>query len=473
MKNLYQKFTLSTLIISLIISLSACGKKNNEISDYGTESIATGEDADNDTLKANEFGTLSDKLETDKINWEESFEAGGVKFNVKLDYEVPEIDSVPIYTITTVADMDKREQEVVDTLFGNDFEEIHKDFIFSENSIYEDDYILYNLIYNSFYQYSGERIDPDLLEEEMSTWNSLGSFEMHTYKGKYENKEYYALFIIDPEKYMFLLQLLPTDIKEFMEDTSISDYNEFYGFEWMDYGADAENNSYNVINDSDNICLDKKDELRKKAGNFINDTLGAFGSVNYLVQVFADSEEEDVELDNVDISNLKENEVFAQIQFKKENGSTYFDGYPLFVDDNINRMYILYDGSDLEAKNEALGQFDYSWWAVAICSKGILYAQLDLDFLYSEPSVNDTPLLSFESIKESLKEQIKEKFDSSECSVSAINYNTLDFVYYPVSNPDKENEFTFVPAWDFSMSPYNIRAVINAVDGSLLYIGYK
>ena len=68
---------------------------------------------------------------------------------------------------------------------------------------------------------------------------------------------------------------------------------------------------------------------------------------------------------------------------------------------------------------------------------------------------------------------IHAKFDTSKCSVSVVNFNTLDFVYYPVSNPDKQKEFTFVPAWDFSMSPYNIRVVINAVDGSLLYIGYE
>ena len=124
MKKLYHKFTLSVLIISLIISLPACGKKSENISDYGTEAVASQEDADSEEVKANEFGSLSDKLETEKIDWQESFEVGGTKFNVKINYDVPDVGSIPIYTIEAVSDMQKREKDILDTLFGNDYEEV-------------------------------------------------------------------------------------------------------------------------------------------------------------------------------------------------------------------------------------------------------------------------------------------------------------------------------------------------------------
>ena len=48
MKKLYHKFTLSVLIISLIISLPACGNKSNDISDYGNQNEATKSDASDD-----------------------------------------------------------------------------------------------------------------------------------------------------------------------------------------------------------------------------------------------------------------------------------------------------------------------------------------------------------------------------------------------------------------------------------------
>ena len=471
MKKIHRKAILFFMAVSVTVSIAACGKKKNEISDYGTESVASQSDSgsigEDNKAKANEFGSLIDKLETDKIEWQESFDVNGVKFNIKLDYDVPDISQVPIYTLETVSDTDKREKEILSVLFGNEYEEIHEDFIYSENVKYEDNYPLYELVYNTYYTFSGETIDPDVLEEDMKTWESVGSFEIHSYKGKYDNKEYYAVFSINPEKYLFALSLLPVDLKEFMEDTAVSDYSEFYGIEW----EDIDSNEHEVIDDAQNKCVDKKDEIKEKAEKFINNTLGALGKTYYMCQVYeGDSNSSSVSAGYDDsIFSVKDNGVYTQIRFINDDGSVFYDGYPLFVTNDFNNMNCLYEGTKLKSKKEAI---DY-YWGIYFCSKGLLYAQLDLGYLYAEPSVNDTPLLSFESIKEALKEQIKYKFNSSESSISTININNLDFVYYPINNPDKENEFTFVPAWDFSIWPHNIRVVINAVDGSILYIRYK
>ena len=471
MKKTHQIFTASALVISLILSLSACGKKNNEISDYGTESIATGEDADNDTLKANEFGTLSDKLETDKINWEESFEVGGTKFNVKINYDVPDVRSIPIYTIEAVSDMQKREKDILNTLFGNDYEEVHEELIYGDKDIYAPDYPLKSHLYTEYYIYSGERIDPDVAETTVSSWTSFNGFDLHTYKGTYEEKEYYIIFSMNPEKYIFVVTLLPVDIKEFMEDDSVMEYYEYYGMEFVE----DENGGHSELkDDSSNVCIKKRDELIMDAAGFLNERLDAFGSVAFLVQIFNiedTPESSSIEIENVSADSVEG--IFAQLEFVKEDGSKFFDGYPFFVNKELNGLQFLLTGSGLEEKDSMTGGYGYKEYWIDICSEGIVYARLDAGFHYAEPSVNDTALLDFEAIKESLRENIKQSFDTSKCSVSVVNFNTLDFVYYPVSNPDKQNEFTFVPAWDFSMSPYNIRVVINAVDGSLLYIGYE
>ena len=67
--------------ITLIISLSACGKKSEDISDYGNQNKATNSDAADDVSG---YGSLRDKLGTDTINWQETVSAGGIdyKFNI-------------------------------------------------------------------------------------------------------------------------------------------------------------------------------------------------------------------------------------------------------------------------------------------------------------------------------------------------------------------------------------------------------
>ena len=469
MKNLFKKITLSVLIISLIISLSACGKKSENISDYGTEAVASQEDADSEEVKANEFGSLSDKLETEKIDWQESFEVGGTKFNVKINYDVPDVSSIPIYTIEAVSDMQKREKDILDTLFGNDYEEVHEELIYGDKDVFAPDYPLKSHLYTEYYIYSGDIIDPDVTEETVNSWTSFNGFDLHTYKGTYENKEYYIIFSMNPEAYIFVMTILPVDIKEFMEDDSVMEYYEYCGMESVvdEYGEYSE-----LKDDSSNVCFKKRDKLYDEAAGFLNEKLDAFGTVELLAQVF--NIEDTPESSSIEIENVSPDDgeaIIAQLEFVKEDGSKYFDGYPFFVNRESYGLPFLFTGSGLEQKDSMTGGYDGYW--IDICSKGILYARLDAGFYYAEPSVNDTALLDFEAIKESLRENIKQSFDTSKCSVSVVNFNTLDFVYYPVSNPDKQNEFTFVPAWDFSMSPYNIRVVINAVDGSLLYIGYE
>ena len=468
MKKLYHKFTLSVLIISLIISLPACGKKSNDISDYGTEAVASQEDADSEEVKANEFGSLSDKLETEKIDWQESFEVGGTKFNVKINYDVPDVGSIPIYTIEAVSDMQKREKDILDTLFGNDYEEVHEELIFGDKDVFAPDYPLKSHLYTEYYIYSGDTIDPDVTEETVNSWTSFNGFDLHTYKGTYENKEYYIIFSMNPEAYIFVMTLLPVDIKEFMEDDSVMEYFEYYGMEFMEdeYGGHSE-----LKDDSSNVCIKNRDRLLDEAAGFLNEKLDAFGTVALLAQVF--NIEDTPESSSIEIENVspdKVDAIIAQLEFVKEDGSKYFDGYPFFVNRESYGLPFLFTGSGLEEKDSMTGGYGYKEYWIDICSEGIVYARLDAGFYYAEPSVNDTALLDFEAIKESLRENIKQSFDTSKCSVSVVNFNTLDFVYYPVSNPDKQNEFTFVPAWDFSMSPYKIRVVINAVDGSLLYM---
>ena len=353
MKRIHRKAIAMGLITLIITSTLACGKKNNDISDYGTEAVASQEDADSEEVKANEFGSLSDKLETEKIDWQESFEVGGTKFNVKINYDVPDVGSIPIYTIEAVSDMQKREKDILDTLFGNDYEEVHEELIFGDKDVFAPDYPLKSHLYTEYYIYSGDTIDPDVTEETVNSWTSFNGFDLHTYKGTYENKEYYIIFSMNPEAYIFVMTLLPVDIKEFMEDDSVMEYYEYYGMEFMEdeYGGHSE-----LKDDSSNVCIKNRDKLLDEAAGFLNEKLDAFGTVALLAQVF--NIEDTPESSSIEIENVspdKVDAIIAQLEFVKEDGSKYFDGYPFFVNRESYGLPFLFTGSGLEEKDSMTG----------------------------------------------------------------------------------------------------------------------
>ena len=122
-KKLYKKITLSILSITLIISLSACGKKSEDISDYGNQNKATNSDAADDVSG---YGSLRDKLGTDTINWQETVSAGGIDYKFNIVYDVPDMENVPVYIIMLISDIDKREKELVENIFKDGFEEVHE-----------------------------------------------------------------------------------------------------------------------------------------------------------------------------------------------------------------------------------------------------------------------------------------------------------------------------------------------------------
>ena len=56
-----------------------------------------------------------------------------------------------------------------------------------------------------------------------------------------------------------------------------------------------------------------------------------------------------------------------------------------------------------------------------------------------------------------------------------LYFNKLDLRYYPVINPDDDNEFTYVPAWEYTATAQSRTSVvvyINAIDGELIEVVY-
>ena len=85
--------------------MSACGKKSENVSDYGNQNKATNSDAADDVSG---YGSLRDKLGTDKINWQESINVNGINYKINLMYDVSEQENVPVYVAMPISDFDKK-----------------------------------------------------------------------------------------------------------------------------------------------------------------------------------------------------------------------------------------------------------------------------------------------------------------------------------------------------------------------------
>ena len=79
-------------------------------------------------------------------------------------------------------------------------------------------------------------------------------------------------------------------------------------------------------------------------------------------------------------------------------------------------------------------------------------------------------MLDFENIKEAIRDCIENKIDVSKLDINYINIDTIDLKYYPFQNPQNEKEYTMIPVWWVNCSTKNFMMIINAVDGSLLYL---
>ena len=76
----FRKIVVLCMVLLMILNITACGKKNSKISEYGNQdSSVLDKEEKNDTADSNiseDIGSLSDKLGTERIEWQDSFYVG-------------------------------------------------------------------------------------------------------------------------------------------------------------------------------------------------------------------------------------------------------------------------------------------------------------------------------------------------------------------------------------------------------------
>ena len=87
-------------------------------------------------------------------------------------------------------------------------------------------------------------------------------------------------------------------------------------------------------------------------------------------------------------------------------------------------------------------------------------------------SVSGVKLLSFDTIKKSIRSQMTEyaEYCYQHRNKKAVTFSKMELVYRRVPDPDDEDKFTYVPAWRLrnASAVGDVVYFINAVDGSLI-----
>jgi ABC-type sulfate transport system substrate-binding protein len=90
--------------------------------------------------------------------------------------------------------------------------------------------------------------------------------------------------------------------------------------------------------------------------------------------------------------------------------------------------------------------------------------------------VDDVQILDVDKIKESFKAVLIDAVDEMELDgMKQLIFDDMKLRYYPVQNTSDENEYTYIPAWEFS-TKWDIKnrndktfcVYINAIDGTLM-----
>ena len=434
MGRFFRKIVVLCVVLLLILNFTACGKKNGKISEYGNQdSTVLDKDKENDNADSNiseDIGSLADKLGTKRIEWQDSFEVGGVNYKFNIMYDVPDMEHVPIYKFVTLKDSEAREKDILNNLFGEDYSEVHKEMDNEDSDLAKA--IHHYLIDNASKYILGHEPTSDEIYSDSAFYNSwvdYNGFYLHTYEGVYQGKEYYVFFGKHTNSSYVYFSFLPQNISEFMEDDRIS--FSIQGFS---------GNAYNMENES----VDIKEDLKQQAEDFIESNLY-----------------ENREIMDNDI------EIYYYNEIDKANSEIIgIDGYAFNVGrENIfnKELLVQYNYSYGE---ETMGDLDY----IEVSSKGINKVSMILLYESIEQVTTDTALLDEESIKEMFIEALKNNADFYNRGIRRVSFDHLEFEYFPIPNPENVDEASVIPVWHISAGTLGLEVIINAVDGSIVYM---
>ena len=543
MRNIkFKKVISCVLAVTLCLSAGGCGKGKTVVDDYGAEAGGTDTAATSSTytdgisVESGNGQALRD-IYGKKVEWKDEFNIKGIPFEMNINYTVPELDGLNVYTKKAVNDGKADEEKIVEALFGDSAKKLEE-----LKYVNETDYMPMMYKYREIKQTSEYymAVDDSEADDEwigmdrdytIITSASTESFKwvddqnmyIHMYEGDYKGERFGLILAYD---YVASVKYI------FFEPISIKDYYPEHDFKSL-YVAESNTMMGEPI-EYDNKCTKSMSDIRSEADTFlkdklqmggvvettesseiykftVTDNLASFMNSTFItgsfvniergnsVLMFSDSDylstiRAGTEGQGVDYSILAEQkDLYAEYlashegseisvyEFLASQGQDIKEavGEPNFYVDG----YALFLGTEYDA---LAGDFNYmSTFNMGLTNKGIIKVTskgiygVDLEICEETTDVvENVKLLDTEKIKESIKEELADRFEPEKLeNPSTVQVRDMSLNYAPYSEDNSKEEYMTIPIWNITLlgnydGTHMASVRVNAMDGSIIDINY-
>ena len=471
-------------ILILCMCLTGCGSGNDIVKDYGvsqeTEGKSNGESISEKIYASGE--TVRDMLGSANVEYEDSFDSGGIPVEVNVKGFVPDVPTLNTYQVEDIKEFTANEEKVVDNLFGDTAEKLDKvpeplQFVDDSGKTYYSDNELWQWYSDIYFedifakQYDMEEQKRLLTSNDFYKWLDAPEGYIHIYKGKYNNMEFgliYAYCDNDMTGYITFALINPADYFpdmnafQCMSDNRMDiGYNEDGDLELNITDSDAyqnDNELGRIISGRTNAMEGREDEALNAARSFIIDYL-LVSCPNEMAAFSFDSDFKG------QLLFIDKEEAAGSLN----DDSGLLDGYFVNYASRFNGLTVPdYSGNITAMKNQGY---------VKTASGGVYSAFINVQMNIKDVTEN-VRLLDGERITESFRDIVSEKLDHDKLAGrNKLYFTSMKMYYYPIQNPSVETEFTYIPVWEFKTNDDNkgkspVCVLVNAIDGSLVDVVY-
>ncbi|MBR1598523.1 MAG: hypothetical protein IJ661_06435 [Lachnospiraceae bacterium] len=468
---------ISAFILVLCMCLTGCGSGNDIVKDYGARSETEDEQNGESSEKISAKGkTVREMVGGDMVKCEDRFEVNGISVEFDAKGLVPDVQSLNAYTATGIGDMRDKEEEIVHNLFGDTAEVVenageigsYNGFTFGGSLGLDGCYdeIVFSCdttINNSF----DEDESLDMIADRVNghRWIDKEDYFLHMYKGIYDGNECGLIYAFSYKTMRSYIALKVLDFTDYFPDrnvtwcysrnTLVNEGDKMIGYDGI---------YQNIINKT-NAMSGHEEEALKSARSFVSDEF-AVGIAEDMAAFSFESDDADA---REQLLFLNEEEK-QQIDSQEGENIGLCDGYRIYIDSCFSGLHLPYV-DDADRNMTAVSNYG----TVYVTSRGIAAAYIEAQVNITDVTENIL-LLDSGRILESFKDIIINDLDMEQLKgLRRLYFNRMTMCYYPVQNPDDENEYTYIPVWEFmtngsalNSGGKSVVVYVNAIDGSLI-----
>ena len=429
-------------ILLLLAALTGCGRKAVEyeeanVTDSGED---TAEEADGGALRA-ALGVGDEQI------WEENIQVKDVVIAIEAEVVVPEVSDLYTLEVSQYYYTAEDKQRIAEYFLDKDSIRVDKEKVQTKESISEDIQTCKALLeleandaypdeaYMAAVQNEQKWLENLLGEapEASAITEDVGDYAQDYYRGTKNGIGYSLDFNIAEDKNVSSWVLRAEDGDSFLAE----------GEKWEGYMA-FDNESFPRVDVTENLC-DKEKAIEQVEK--ICDKLGV----------------------NMCIAGIYD------VHWGVERGFTECNGYRIELSRQLNDVMIdsnIYARSDdktvyLDAET-AKQAYDKESLEIILNDKGIFSIEY-YGILSEGKQSGPVKLLGYDQIKEVFRQELKKL----EVGVYDITFRGLELNYVRISNPERRDTYTYIPAWRLAQwnEPNTWQTIsgniwINAIDGS-------